>query len=284
MKLRFGSVCSGIEAASVAWNPLGWEAAWLSEIEPFPCALLEHYYPNVPNLGDMATIAERVLKGEVEAPDILCGGTPCQAFSTAGLRLSLEDARGNLSLSFCELADALDTRRIELGLPPIIVFWENVPGVLHTNDNAFGCFLAGIAQSGVPYQVPNGKFGGAGVVYGGKRKVAWRTLDAQYFGVPQRRRRVFVVASARDDFDPSKVLFESSLLSRNSDTCRKEREETSAHFRESTPCDSKQSYALGGKVCATMTAKWYKGVGGPSGVNECANMVLVAPPRTKSER
>ena len=105
-QMRFGSVCSGIEAASVAWNPLGWEAAWFSEIEPFPCALLAHHYPNVPNLGDMTTIAPRILSGEVEAPDILCGGTPCQAFSVAGLRKSLDDARGNLSLVFCELANA----------------------------------------------------------------------------------------------------------------------------------------------------------------------------------
>ena len=93
MKLRFGSVCSGIEAASVAWNPLGWEAAWLSEIEPFPCAVLKHHYPSVINLGDMATLPQRILSGEVEAPDILCGGTPCQAFSFAGQRQSLSDER-----------------------------------------------------------------------------------------------------------------------------------------------------------------------------------------------
>lgn len=125
--MRFGSVCSGIEAASVAWNPLGWEAAWFSEIEPFPCALLAHHYPNVPNLGDMTTIAPRILSGEVEAPDILCGGTPCQAFSVAGLRKSLDDARGNLSLVFCELANAIDSARSLRGLPPSIIFWENVP-------------------------------------------------------------------------------------------------------------------------------------------------------------
>ena len=94
--VSFGSVCSGIEAASVAWHPLGWRAAWLSEIEPFPCAVLAHHYPEVPNLGDMTTIARRVLTGEVEAPDVFCGGTPCQAFSVAGLRQSLDDARGNL--------------------------------------------------------------------------------------------------------------------------------------------------------------------------------------------
>lgn len=156
-QMRFGSVCSGIEAASVAWNPLGWEAAWFSEIESFPCALLAHHYPNVPNLGDMTTIAPRILSGEVEAPDILCGGTPCQAFSVAGLRKSLDDARGNLSLVFCELANAIDTARLVRGLPPSIIFWENVPGVLNTKDNAFGCFLAGLAQCDVPLEVPGGK-------------------------------------------------------------------------------------------------------------------------------
>lgn len=213
--MRFGSVCSGIEAASVAWNPLGWEAAWFSEIEPFPCALLAHHYPNVPNLGDMTTIAPRILSGEVEAPDILCGGTPCQAFSVAGLRKSLDDARGNLSLVFCELANAIDSARSLRGLPPAIVFWENVPGVLNTKDNAFGCFLAGLARLDVPIEVPGGKWGGAGYVLTGKRAVAWRTLDAQYFGVPQRRRRVFVVASARDGFDPCQVLFERAGVQRN---------------------------------------------------------------------
>lgn len=91
MAIRFGSVCSGIEAASVAWNPLGWEAAWFSEIEPFPCAVLKHHYPDVPNLGDMTTLTARILSGDVEAPDVFCGGTPCQAFSVAGLRKSLSD-------------------------------------------------------------------------------------------------------------------------------------------------------------------------------------------------
>ena len=213
--MRFGSVCSGIEAASVAWNPLGWEAAWFSEIEPFPCALLAHHYPNVPNLGDMTTIAPRILSGEVEAPDILCGGTPCQAFSVAGLRKSLDDVRGNLSLVFCELANAIDTARFVRGLPPSIIFWENVPGVLNTKDNAFGCFLAGLARLDVPLEVPGGKWGGAGYVLTGKRAVAWRTLDAQYFGVPQRRRRVFVVASSRDGIDPCQILFERAGVQRN---------------------------------------------------------------------
>ncbi len=219
-QFTFGSVCSGIEAASVAWGELGWKAAWLSEIEPFPSAVLAHHYPTVPNLGDMTTIAKRVLTGEVPAPDLLCGGTPCQAFSVAGLRESLSDERGNLSLRFVELADAIDHVRVRTGLPPSVVFWENVPGVLSTKDNAFGCFLAGLAGEDEPLQPPGGRWSNAGAVYGPTRSVAWRTLDAQWFGVAQRRRRVFVVASARDGLDPATVLFEWQGLRRDSAPCR----------------------------------------------------------------
>lgn len=214
--MRFGSVCSGIEAASVAWHPLGWKAAWLSEIEPFPSAVLAHHYPDVPNLGDMTTLPERILSGEVEAPDLFCGGTPCQAFSVAGLRNSLDDARGNLSLTFVGIANAIDHVRSVRSAPPAIIFWENVPGVLSTKDNAFGCFLAALAGEDDPI-VPSGeKWTNAGCVYGPQRAVAWRVLDAQYFGVAQRRRRVFVVASARDDFDPAAVLFEFDGVRRDS--------------------------------------------------------------------
>jgi DNA (cytosine-5)-methyltransferase 1 len=207
-RFSFGSVCSGIEAASVAWKPLGWRAAWFSEIEPFPCAALAHHYPETPNLGDMTRIARRVLTGEVNAPDVLCGGTPCQAFSVAGLRKSLDDDRGNLTLKFVELADAIDHVRVARGDDAAIIVWENVPGVLSTKDNAFGCFLAGLAGEDGELQPPGRRWEDAGAVYGPRRSVAWRTLDAQYFGLAQRRRRVFVVASARDDFDPAQVLFE----------------------------------------------------------------------------
>jgi DNA (cytosine-5)-methyltransferase 1 len=213
--MKFGSVCSGIEAASVAWNPLGWEAAWFAEIEPAPSALLTHYYPHVENLGDMTKIADLVNSLLIEAPDMLCGGTPCQAFSVAGLRNSLNDARGNLSLTFCEIANAIDTTRLLWKQPPAIIFWENVPGVLSTKDNAFGCFLAGLAGEDDALIPPGGKWSNAGYVLGPKRAVAWRVLDAQYFGVAQRRRRVFVVASAREGFDPAAVLFEQEGLRRD---------------------------------------------------------------------
>lgn len=221
--MRFGSVCSGIEAASVAWNPLGWEAAWLAEIEPFPSAVLKHHYPDVPNLGDMTALPERIRSGEVEAPDLFCGGTPCQAFSVAGKRQSLSDARGNLSLTFCDIADAIDESRSVRGLGAAIVFWENVPGVLSTSDNAFGCFLAQLCGGSEPLYAPDG-WPDAGCVSGPSRTAAWRVLDAQYFGLAQRRRRVFVVASAREGFDPAAVLFEFNGLRRDTAPSREKRE------------------------------------------------------------
>lgn len=215
--MRFGSVCSGIEAASVAWEPLGWQSAWLAEIETFPSAVLANHYPDVPNYGDMTTLPNRILSGEIEAPDVFCGGTPCQAFSVAGKRQSLDDARGNLSLTFCEIANAIDSVRTI----PTIIFWENVPGVLNTKDNAFGCFLAGLAGEDLPLQPSGKRWTNAGIVLGPKRAVAWRVLDAQHFGLAQRRKRVFVVASARDGFDPAKVLFEFDGLRRDSAPSRK---------------------------------------------------------------
>ena len=215
MSFRFGSVCSGIEAASVAWGSV-WEAAWFSEIEPFPCAVLAYRFPNVPNHGDMTTLPARILSGEVEAPDLLCGGTPCQAFSVAGKRLSLDDDRGNLSLIFCRIADAIDSVRAIQRRRPSIVFWENVPGVLSTKDNAFGCFLAELVGADFPLQSGTKGWPSSGYVAGPKRRAAWRVLDAQYFGVPQRRRRVFVIASSREGFDPSEVLFERPSLHGNS--------------------------------------------------------------------
>lgn len=231
--VSFGSVCSGIEAASVAFNPLGWSAAWFAEIEPFPSAVLAHHYPETPNLGDMTTIDRRVLVGEVEAPDILCGGTPCQAFSVAGLRESLDDDRGNLTLKFVELADAIDFVRGKRGDQPAVILWENVPGVLSTHDNAFGCFLAGLAGENEPLQPAGGKWSNAGAVYGPARAVAWRTLDAQYFGLAQRRRRVFVVASSREGFDPATVLFEWDGVRRDSAPSR-EAGQGSTH--DTAPC------------------------------------------------
>jgi DNA (cytosine-5)-methyltransferase 1 len=191
--VKYLSVCSGIEAASVAWEPLGWEPLAFSEIEPFPRAVLEHHYPQVPLHGDFT-----VLRHEpwIADADVLVGGTPCQAFSVAGLRKSLGDDRGNLSLEFIRLADSIDAAREAQGRDPSIVVWENVPGVLSVRDNAFGCFLSGLSGEDTPFVPPRGKWTNAGVALGPARAVAWRILDAQFFGVAQRRRRIFVLGVA----------------------------------------------------------------------------------------
>lgn len=216
----YGSICSGIEAATVAWEPLGWKAAWFSEIEAFPSAVLAERWPEVVNLGDMTKIAAAVRAGEVQAPDVMVGGTPCQAFSIAGLRNGLADARGQLTLSYVELANAIDDKRIERGEEEAIFVWENVPGVLTSHDNAFGCFLAGLAGESSELHPSGGKWTHSGCVYGPQRTIAWIVKDAQYFGVAQRRKRVFVVASARKGFDPGQVLFESEGVRRDTPPSR----------------------------------------------------------------
>lgn len=222
--ISYGSVCSGIEAASVAWEVLGFSPAWFSQFDPehkykngpdFPSAVLAHHWPEVPNLGDMTKLAAKMRSGEMDAPDILVGGTPCQAFSVAGARAGLSDPRGQLTISYGELADAIDDRRAAAGFPPAIIVWENVPGVLSSKDNAFGAFLGLLAGEDCELQPPGKRWENAGYVRGPKRTIAWRILDAQYFGVAQRRRRVFVVASARTDIDPTKILFESDGVRRD---------------------------------------------------------------------
>lgn len=219
----YGSVCSGVEAASLAWEPLGWNPAWFAEIEPFPSAALAHHWPHITNLGDMTKIATAVLKGDVVAPDILVGGTPCQAFSVAGAREGLADDRGFLTIKYVELANAIDQKRAAAGAVPCITVWENVPGVLSSKDNAFGAFLGFLAGEDCELVPPGKKWENAGCVLGPQRAIAWRILDAQYFGVAQRRRRVFVVASAREGFDPAKVLFECEGVRRDSAPSRETR-------------------------------------------------------------
>lgn len=222
--VSYGSVCSGIEAASVAWHCLGWQPAWFAEIEKFPSAVLAYRWPDVSNLGDMTQIAAAIRAGKIDAPDVLVGGTPCQAFSVAGLRNGLADERGQLTLAFVDLVNAIDEKRREQGKPPVIVVWENVPGVFSSKDNAFGCFLAGLAGESCALESPGKRWSNAGYVLGPERAVAWRVLDAQFFGVAQRRRRVFVVATARGDIDPAKILFESEGLRRNTPPSRKARQ------------------------------------------------------------
>lgn len=201
--MRYASVCSGIEAASLAWEPLGWKPVFFSEVEPFPCAVLAHHWPDVPNLGDMTKIDGRDWRGKA---DVLVGGTPCQAFSVAGMRKGLHDDRGNLTLIFAELANDIF---------PDFVVWENVPGVLSDKTNAFGCLLGALAGEDGPLLPPGGKWTNAGYVLGPERTIAWRVLDAQYTGVAQRRRRVFLVACPRNGADPREVLFESEGLRRD---------------------------------------------------------------------
>ena len=186
--MRYGSVCSGIEAATVAWHSLGWKAAWYSEIEPFPCAVLNHHYPIVPNYGDMTKYEE----WPNESIDLLVGGTPCQSFSVAGLRKGLADPRGNLMLTFLAIAERHRPRWI---------VWENVPGVLSSNGGRdFGTFLGALGELGYGF--------------------AYRVLDAQWFGVAQRRRRVFVVGCLGDQASAAAVLFESESVCRDTPPSR----------------------------------------------------------------
>lgn len=184
--MRYLSVCSGIEAASVAWESLGWTPVAFAEIERFPSQVLAHHFPGVSNLGDMTRYKEwDIDRGAV---DLIVGGTPCQSFSVAGLRKGLEDPRGNLALTFLGMVDHFK---------PEWVIWENVPGVLSSSGGRdFGSFLGALGQLGYGF--------------------AYRVLDAQYFGVPQRRRRVFVVAhSSGDSRRAAEVLFEPESLRGN---------------------------------------------------------------------
>ena len=197
--LIYGSVCSGIEAASVAWAPLGWSAAFVSEIEKFPCAVLAHRFPDVPLHGDFTTIEDN----QYDPIDLLVGGTPCQSFSIAGLRGGLDDDRGNLALEYLRLAQRLR---------PKWLVWENVPGVLSSGGGRdFGSILGGLVECGYGF--------------------AYRVLDAQYVrvdgfarAVPQRRRRVFVVGYLGDWRRAAAVLFERESLSGHPAPSRKARE------------------------------------------------------------
>lgn len=201
-----GSVCSGIEAASVALEPMGYKFEWFSEIADFPSYVLKEKYENIPNLGDMTDIPEKILNGDVSAPDLICGGTPCQAFSFAGFQNGLNDDRGNLTLKYVDIIDANDKVRERQGKNRTIVFWENVEGVLSDKTNAFGCLISYLA--GLENPIEEKKWPRAGLVRGPKRNVAWRVIDAKFFGLPQQRKRLYVLAGGKD-FAPENVLFEN---------------------------------------------------------------------------
>jgi len=191
--MRYASVCSGVEAPTVAWHPLGWEPVFFSEIEKFPSAVLQHHYPHVPNYGDMTNFKEWP---DDQSISLLVGGTPCQSFSVAGLRKGLADPRGNLMLTFLAVAKKYN---------PKWVVWENVPGVLSSNKGRdFGTFLSALGECGYGF--------------------AYRVLDAQYFGVAQRRRRVFVVGYLGDWRRAAAVLFERESLSGHPAPSRQTRE------------------------------------------------------------
>ena len=181
MTYSVGSVCSGIEAASVAWLPLGFTFEWFSEIADFQSRLLKEKYPDVNNVGDMNNIADLIENNKLKAPDIICGGTPCQAFSLAGFKNGLNDYRGNLTLRFVDIVNANDRFRFRIGKSRSIVFWENVEGVLTDKTNAFGCLVSSLA--GLDSIIARNHWPNAGVIYGPKRNVAWRVLDAKYFGI-----------------------------------------------------------------------------------------------------
>ena len=221
-RLKYVSMFSGIEAASAAWKPLGWEAQCFSEIEPFPVEVLKHHYPDVTCHGDMLEVDWSQYAGS----DVVVGGPPCQAFSVAGVRGSLDDDRGNLTLEFIRACDTID--------PRYIVF-ENVPGILSTKDNAFGCLLGGLVGSDTPLDLPQKqkRWADSGMVVGPQRICAWRILDAQYFKLAQRRRRVFLVAvRASDGINPAAILFEPKSLQGNSPPSREEGQEAPADIEK----------------------------------------------------
>lgn len=204
-KLTFGSVCSGIEASQLAFAPFGYKQLWSSEIAEFPSKVLNHHYSEIPNLGDMTELPEMILQEKVKAPDLFCGGTPCQAFSLAGWKNGLADKRGQLTITFIDIANAIDEIRKKEGKKRSIILWENVEGVLNDKTNAFGNFISGLA--GFEEEIKVNKWTKSGYLEGPTRNVAWRVIDAKYFGLPQQRKRLFVMAGDKS-FRPDQVLFE----------------------------------------------------------------------------
>ena len=253
--MNYLSVCSGIEAATVAWHHMGWNPIGFSEIEKFPSQLLQHHYPHVTNYGDMTKFKEWKLNDTV---GLLVGGTPCQSFSVAGLRKGLEDPRGNLMLTYLGIAEKFK---------PKWLLWENVPGVLSSNGGEdFACLLKGMAELGYGF--------------------AYRVFDAQHFGVPQRRKRVFVVGCLGDWRSAAKVLFESESLCGDITPSRGEKQKVTnviapsvanclqttcndyskadgfnmiTHVYETHPADSRVKEM--GDVCQTVTSRWGTGGG-----------------------
>lgn len=239
MKLRYLSLFSGIEAATVAWKPLGWEAVAFAQYEPgdniqFPSKVLQYHYPEVPNLGDVTKITEEQVKalGHI---DLVVGGSPCQDLSTAGLRRGLVNEDGSLTRSglFDYQMQIFEWARRNNGCEWML--WENVPGAFSSNEgNDFGYILGSMVQRDVPVPKDGWKSSGVCVSESGDRIVEWRVLDAQYFGVPQRRRRVFALlrAGAWGGYPP--VLFESESMRRNPEEGRGKGEGTTSSLGENS--------------------------------------------------
>ena len=229
--MNYLSVCSGVEAATVAWHDLGWNPVAFSEIEKFPSEVLAHHYPGVPNLGDMSNYKE--WKYRKKTIDLVVGGTPCQSFSVAGLRKGLEDPRGNLALIYVGILDKFR---------PKWFIWENVPGVLSSSKGRdFGSFLGAVGELGYGF--------------------SYRVLDAQNFGVPQRRRRVFVVGHLGDWRPAAEVLFEPESLSRHIEESRKKRKDT--------PRDTR----IGIDTSGQLQARDYKDMG-TDGLNKTSSKMI----------
>lgn len=293
--MQYLSVCSGIEAATVAWHPLGWEAVAFSEIDAFPNAVLAYHYPTVPNFGDM----EKFNDWPQSDVDVLVGGTPCQSFSIAGLRKGLADPRGNLTLGFLGVVARFHPRWF---------VWENVPGAFSSvsheapdplppdfkmvvdgaervefdeydadEAHAFACFLAGVSELGYGW--------------------AYRVLDAQYFGVPQRRRRVFVVGHSSGIWQrAAAVLFERHSLFRHPPPSREKGPDITGTLGSCSQRGGRRTTDLDGCgayvpeiVPQAMSAKWHKGSSGPAGdehhnlVTEDIAAALNAPGRCRED-
>ena len=259
--LTAATLCSGIGAPEAARPDFRW--LWSAEIDDFPATVYADRFPGVENLGDITSPGFPARASACGPLDLLVAGTPCQAFSVAGRREGLADDRGNLTLRFAEIVHEL---RQTCGLR--FVLWENVPGVLSDKTNAFGCLLGSLCGLGEPLPQPDGRrWPAAGLAAGPAAHAAWRVLDAQFFGVPQRRRRVYLVVCFGPD-DPAAVLLERAGLLGDS--------EAGGQAGEG-PAAGAQGGARGGGgegvTVPAVCAKWAKGTGGPAG-DEAQNLVV----------
>ena len=259
MEIRYISLFSGIEAATVAWEPLGWTPVAFAQYEPgdniqFPSKVLQYHYPDVPNLGDVTKITEEQIKalGHI---DLVVGGSPCQDLSIAGQRRGLVNEDGSLTRSglFDYQMQIFEWARRNNGCKWML--WENVPGAFSSNQgNDFGYILGSMVQRDVPIPSDGWKNSGVCVSESGDRIVGWRVLDAQYFGIPQRRRRIFALVhtGAWGEYPP--VLFESESLPRDSKKSERKGEDPSkssgGDFGEDGFCAERGGYKTTGALCA----------------------------------